>query len=249
MIEQLGARLNIPVFNLIGSFDADVADLYGARTACNGTVTYEYGPLTLAYKHGGIFLLDEIDGLNPALALGLNTVLDGRPLILPESGEIIHRHPRFRFVATANTNGGSDETGVYQGTNRLNLAFMDRFLKMEAKYPSKEVEKVLLMQFAPDIPLFHEKMIKFANLVRDGFLNPDAGTQLDVTVSSRTLLRWAELIKLYSPRRKEMNVLETTMMMAVGYLASAPCRASLKELLQRVGGKESSDDDTEQNYS
>jgi hypothetical protein len=42
-----------------------------------------------------------------------------------------------------------------------------------------------------------------------------------------------------------MNVLETTMMMAVGYLASAPCRVSLKELLQRVGGKESSDEDTD----
>jgi cobaltochelatase CobS len=236
MVEQLAARLNIPVFNLVGSFDTDVADLYGARTACNGTVTYEYGPLSLAYRYGGWFLLDELDGLNPALALGLNTVLDGRPLILPETGEIIRKHPRFRFIATANTNGGSDETGVYQGTNRLNLAFMDRFLKMEAKYPSAEVEKVLLLQFAPDIPLFHDKMIRFANLVRDGFLNPDASTQLDVTVSSRTLLRWAELIKLYSCRRKDVRVLEATMLMAVGYLASAPCRASLKELLQRVCG-------------
>jgi hypothetical protein len=32
---------------------------------------------------------------------------------------------------------------------------------MEARYPSKEVEKVLLMQFAPDIPLFQDK--RFSN--------------------------------------------------------------------------------------
>jgi cobaltochelatase CobS len=236
MIEQLAARLNIPLFNLIGSFSTEVCDFYGSRTACNGTVSYDYGPLSLAYKYGGWFLLDEIDGLNPALALGLNTVLDGRPLVLPESGEIIHRHPRFRFVATANTNGGSDDTGVYQGTNRLNLAFMDRFLKLEASYPSKEVEKVLLMQFAPDIPLFHDKMIEFANLVRQAFLNPDGRTQLDVTMSSRTLLRWAELIRIYSPMRMKLKVLPTTMMMAFGYMASEPCRVTLKELLQRVCG-------------
>jgi cobaltochelatase CobS len=242
-VEQLAARLRIPLFNLVGSFDTDVADLYGSRTATNGTVYYEYGLLALAYKYGGWFLLDELDGLNPALALGLNTVLEGRPLVLPESGEIIRRHPRFRFIATANTNGGSDDTGVYQGTQRMNLAFMDRFIKIEAQYPSKEVEKVLLLQFAPEIPLLHDKMIAFANLVRGAFLNPDAGTQLDVTMSSRSLLRWAELIKLFSPKRKEMKVTSTAMLMAVGYMASAPCRVSLLEMLQRVFGGEANADD------
>jgi cobaltochelatase CobS len=237
MVEQLAARLRVPLFNLIGSFDTDVSDFYGSRTACNGTVFYEYGPLSLAYKYGGFFLLDELDGLNPALALGLNTVLDGRPLVIPETGEIIHRHPRFRFIATANTNGGSDDTGVYQGTNRLNLAFMDRFLKMEVAYLPEQIEVVLLMQHASDIRGIHGVMLKFANLVRKNFLNPDSTSQIDVTFSTRTLLRWANLIQVYKVRRKEIpNILEHTMMRAVGYMASEPCRIALKEILQRVAG-------------
>jgi cobaltochelatase CobS len=234
VVEQLAARLGIPVFNLIGSFDTDVHDFYGSRTAVNGTVFYEYGPLSLAYRYGGIFLLDEIDGLNPALALGLNTVLDGRPLVLPETGEIIHKNPRFRFIATANTNGGNDETGVYQGTNRLNLAFMDRFHKLVAAYPSEEMERLMLLKYAPDVKPAHAAMLKFARLVREGFLNPDAETQLDVTFSTRSLLRWAGLLNLYTPMKQSLNILEYTMLQAVGHMASQPCQVALKEILGRV---------------
>jgi cobaltochelatase CobS len=234
IVEQLAARLRIPVFNLTGSFDTDVQDFYGSRTAVNGTVFYEYGPLSLAYRHGGIFLLDEIDGLNPALALGLNTVLDGRPIVIAETGEIIHRHPRFRFVATANTNGGSDETGLYQGTNRLNLAFMDRFFKLEAKYPAPAVEKVLLKLTAPAISVLHDSMVEYANMVREAFMNGESNIQMDVTISTRTLLAWAELIQVYQPMRTKVNVMEYTLMRVLGNMASETCRVALVEILQRI---------------
>ena len=78
-------------------------------------MAYQYGPLALAMRHGGLFLLDEFDLLDPSTAAGLNSILDGSPLCIPENGgEIIEPHEMFRFVATANTNGGSDETGLYQ---------------------------------------------------------------------------------------------------------------------------------------
>jgi cobaltochelatase CobS len=238
IVEQLAARLRIPVFNLTGSYDTDVQDFYGSRTALDGTVLYEYGPLSLAYRHGGIFLIDEIDGLNPALALGLNTVLDGRPIVIAETGEIIHRHPRFRFVATANTNGGSDETGMYQGTNRLNLAFMDRFLKLEAKYPAPAVEKALLKMKAPTISGLHEMMVEYANMVRESFLNAENSIQMDVTFSTRTLLAWAELLQLYEPMKTKVNLLEYTLMRVLGNMASETCRVALVEILQRVSTRE-----------
>jgi hypothetical protein len=98
-----------------------------------------------------LFLLNEIDLLEPSTAAGLNGILDGQPLCIPENcGELITPHPMFRFCATANTNGGSDETGLYQGTLRKNLAFMDRFFLCEVSYPVPKAEEQLLEKTFPN---------------------------------------------------------------------------------------------------
>ena len=58
----------------------------------------------------------------------------------------------FRLVATANTNGGGDDTGLYQGTQRQNLAWLDRFTICEVGYPAADVEKSLLARRFPSLP-------------------------------------------------------------------------------------------------
>ena len=45
---------------------------------------YEYGPLSLAMRYGGLFLINEVDLLSPEVAVGLNGVLEGALLCLPE---------------------------------------------------------------------------------------------------------------------------------------------------------------------
>ena len=80
-----------------------------------GSMSYEYGPLALAMRYGGICLVNELDMASPEVAAGLHGILDGSPLCIPENGgELIIPHPMFRFVATANTNGAGDDTGLYQ---------------------------------------------------------------------------------------------------------------------------------------
>ena len=106
LVRQVAARLNYPVFDITGHGRLEFGDLAGHLTVDNGSMRFQYGPLALAMKFGGLFLLNEIDLLDPATAAGLNGVLDGAPLCLPENGgEVIHPHPMFRFAATANTNG------------------------------------------------------------------------------------------------------------------------------------------------
>ena len=118
-----------------------------------GNMEFEYGPLSLAMKYGGLFLLNEIDLLEPSTAAGLNGILDGHPLCIPENGgELILPHPMFRFAATANSNGGSDETGLYQGVLRQNTALMDRFWLCEVGYPAAKAEERLLAKLAPQRP-------------------------------------------------------------------------------------------------
>ncbi|WP_174411270.1 AAA family ATPase, partial [Desulfovibrio psychrotolerans] len=209
LVRQLAARLNYPVFDVTGHGRLEFPDLAGHLAVHNGSMTFQYGPLALAMRYGGIFLLNEMDLLDPATATGLNGVLDGGPLCIPENGgEIIHPHPMFRLVATANTNGASDDSGLYQGTLRQNIALMDRFWLCEVGYPASITEEGLLERVAPAIPSdIRKTMVSFANEVRRLFVGESDtqkhGETIEVTFSTRTLIRWATLTIRFQPLARQ----------------------------------------------
>lgn len=240
-IKQLAARLNYPVFEVTGHGRLEFSDMTGHHTVRNGDMVFEYGPLSLAMKYGGLFLLNEIDLTSPDVAAGLNGILDGSPLCIPENGgEIINPHPYFRFAATANTNGAGDDTGLYQGTQRQNLAFSDRFMLCEITYPEASVEEQLLGNKYPDLPAkLRKTMINFANEVRKLFMgesqNGDLTDCLEVTFSTRSLLRWADLTVRFQPLAKQgIQPVTYAMDRALAYRASKESRAMLHELAQRM---------------
>jgi cobaltochelatase CobS len=223
-------------------------ELAGHLTVKDSQMSFQYGPLALAMKFGGLFLLNEIDLLDPSTAAGLNSVLDGSPLCIPENGgELIVPHRMFRFVATGNTHGFSDETGLYQGTLRQNCAFMDRFWLVEIGYPKQEQEEKLLGKIAPQLPSdLRTKMVSYANEVRRLFVG-SAGTNFnvdavfEVTFSSRTLIRWAHLTIKYQPlARHGLSPINHALDRALAFRASIDSRAFLHELSQRFFPNESS---------
>lgn len=204
-------------------------------------MTFEYGPLALAMRYGAILLLNEIDLTSPEIAAGLNSVLDGSPLCIAENGgEIIQPHPMFRFVATANTNGAGDDTGLYQGTQRQNLAWLDRFTICEVGYPDATVEKNLLSQRFPSLPeSLCATMVDYANEVRKLFMG-EASTgnltnTIEVTFSTRSLLRWGDLTVRFQPLAHQgIQPVTYALDRALAYRASRETRAMLHELAQRM---------------
>ena len=240
LIKQLAAKLNYPVFEVTGHSRLEFPEMVGHLTVEEGNMQFQYGPLALAMKYGGLFLLNEIDIIDPATAAGLNGILDGEPLCIPEnSGEIIHPHPLFRFAATANSNGAADETGLYQGVIRQNLAFMDRFWLCEVGYPTFEAETELLSRKAANLPKnIRKKMIEYANSVRNLFMGEATGNlsdTIEVTFSTRTLLRWADLTVRFQPLAKQgIQPITYALDRALGYRASRETRTVLHELAQRI---------------
>lgn len=242
LIRQLAAKLNYPVLDVTGHARLEFTDLVGHLSLEEGRMTFQYGPLALALKFGGLFLLNELDLLDPATLSGLNGILDGDPLCIPENGgEVIKPHPLFRFVATANTNGGSDETGLYQGTLRQNLAFMDRFWLCEVDYPAKEAELRLLARTASLLPeAVRETMVEFAGEVRRlfrgfGDTQTPLGESIEVTFSTRTLLRWADLTLRFQPLAHQgVQPVSYALDRALGFRATRETRSMLHELAQRM---------------
>jgi cobaltochelatase CobS len=240
-IKQVAARLNYPVFEITGHNRLEFQDMIGHHTVQKGNMFFEYGPLALAMKYGGLFLLNELDLLEPSTAAGLNGILDGQALCIPENrGELIPPHPMFRIAATANTNGGSDASGLYQGALRMNLALMDRFIVCEIGYPKPDTEELLLSRTASALPeQIRKKMVEYANEVRRLFMgeaeNSYNSNAIEVTFSTRTLLRWADLTIRYQPLAAQgIQPVAYALDRALAFRACKETRAMLHEIAQRI---------------
>jgi cobaltochelatase CobS len=194
LITQIAARLNYPVQAVTCHGRLELNALVGQFVLINGSTLFVHGPLSVAARDGHILILNESDLMDPSELAGLNDIIEGQPLVISENGgEVIQPHAKFRVFATGNTAGSGDRSGLYQGTLRQNLAFMDRFRVISVGYPDPETEKQVILAAAPKLPSeIIDKMILVAEEVRRLFMGSREGEpELTVTMSTRTLVRWA----------------------------------------------------------
>ena len=187
-ITQVAARTNRPMIRVQHTLNTEESHIVGQWTARGGETIFELGPLAVAMKNGWVYLADEYDFALPSILSVYQPILEGKPLVIKEAdaaNRIIRPHPNFRFVATGNTNGSGDETGLYQGTHIQNAANYDRFhVVLEMKYmPAEREEQVLVKQGG--IALSDaKKMVDYANRVREQF----SSAKISAPISPRTLI-------------------------------------------------------------
>lgn len=91
-----------------------------------------------AWEHGGVFLLDECDSSEAKALLAINMIEQGE-MAFPDG--MVKKHADFRLIAAANTYGlGGDAD--YVGRNKLDAAFLDRFVTVDWPY-DEEFETLL----------------------------------------------------------------------------------------------------------
>jgi cobaltochelatase CobS len=241
ILTQIAARMNRPMQRVTAHSRMEMPELIGHHIVMDGDLMWQDGPLTIAMRHGHMFLLDEMDLLDPATAAGLNGILEGAPLMIPENGgEVVEPHEDFRFVATGNTNGGGDRTGLFQGTLQQNAAFMDRMWVVEVGYAVPEVEKEILSSVCPSVPDYvADTMIEIANEVRGLFMGKDGNPgAIEVTLSTRTLVRWATLSWFFQGKKEQgINPINYALDRALANRASPETKTALHEIVQRHFGK------------
>jgi len=197
---QVAARLNWPIQSITAHERMEFDDLVGLWKMVNGSMQFMHGPLSIAMQQGHILIINEIDRASPGQLAGLHDVLEGHPLIIASNGgEIIHPHEYFRIIVNGNSKGSGDSTGLYQGVNQLDVAFMDRFRMVECHYPDKDIEHHILELEASDLPEdLRHKMVAVANQVRTLFIGGEEVAQpLTITMSTRALVRWARLTVVF----------------------------------------------------
>jgi cobaltochelatase CobS len=193
LFEQIAARTGREFMRVQHTVNTEESHIVGQWTVKGGHTVFELGPLPLAMINGWMYSADEYDFMLPSVSSVYQAVLEGKPLMIKEAdaaNRIIKPHPNFRFVATGNTNGSGDETGLYQGTNIQNAANYDRFgMVIHKQYMKKAAESQILQNRVGLVKEDADKMVEFAGLVREAY----DGAKISDVISPRTLIYAAKI--------------------------------------------------------
>ncbi|MGN1182767.1 MAG: AAA family ATPase [Faecalibacillus sp.] len=178
----VAGALGLPSLKIVGSRAIDEASLFGKYVLRNGETVFEYGPLALMMKYGGMFIFDEINMVDSDIIASLNDVLDGTKQKILDNGEIIHAHRNFRFAESMNIG--------YTGTNEMNISHKSR-IQNKIKISKLSVEKMKDI-LVKETEIDERIAMKMASLL-DAFNNViiNLGNETTQRIDLRTLINWA----------------------------------------------------------
>lgn len=196
-IEQIAARLQWPVARVAFDSNVDRSELVG-RMQLEGdgkggtTSKWLAGILERATttSMGYIMLTDEVDAGHPNALYVLQPLLEGKPLtLLEDGGRIVDRKAMTRIVATGNTAGNGDPSGLYPACRILSAATTDRFANyINVPYLSLDEEIELIRRQVPGLKkVLVTKLAKFAGEMRQAFVQG----QIPVSYSPRKSIAFA----------------------------------------------------------
>jgi MoxR-like ATPase len=146
MVEQVCANLGREIVRLQVTPETSEDDLIGGFRLVNGDTVFFKGPVLKAMESGAILLIDELDrGTNKIMAL--QGVMEGKPVLVKKTGEIVSPTSGFNVIATGNTKGNGSEDGRFSAASILDEAFLERFtITIEQPYPAPSIEKKIVVK-------------------------------------------------------------------------------------------------------
>lgn len=202
----------------------------------DGSTGFADGMLIKAMRIGAFFLIDEADFAPPGVIGMLNAVLEGRPILIPETGEEVTPHPSFRVALTGNNFSG-EKKALYAGTSTPNIAFLDRTIGIHFDYLPEEDEWPLLVAKRPGLKEnIARLMVQFAGAVRT--MHNEG--RLRETLSTRVLLSWATFVTGFGGDDEQgqakalIMAFEPAMLFRCGSDSRSILLGSLREVGQRL---------------
>jgi len=206
MVEQAAAKLNREFIRVQINPETDEDDLIGGFRLVNGETVFQKGPVLKAMENGAVLLLDEIDRATNKI-MCLQGILEGKPVLVKKTGEIVSPAPGFNILATANTKGKGSEDGRFTAASIIDEAFLERFtISVDQKFASPITEKKILNKhfdkFGASDPEFTDKLIDWADIIRKTFY--DDG--VDEVISTRRLCHIVQTFSIFKDRMKAIDL-------------------------------------------
>lgn len=206
MVEQACAEAKREYVRVQITPETDEDDLIGGFRLLDGETVFAKGPVIRAMEAGAILLIDEIDrGSNKLMAL--QGVLEGKPVLIKKTGEIIEPAEGFNIIATANTKGQGDESGRFISAGIIDEAFLERFnVTLEQPYPSNSIEKKIVLNHMEKFECLDEefavKLVKWGQAIRKTY--EDGG--VDDMISTRRICHIVQTFSIFEDRMKAIEL-------------------------------------------
>ncbi len=206
MVEQSCAKLNREFIRVQINPETDEDDLIGGFRLINGETVFAKGPVLKAMENGAVLLLDEIDRATNKI-MCLQSILEGKPVVVKKTGETITPQPGFNVIATANTKGKGSDDGRFTAASIIDEAFLERFtISIDQQFPSPRVEQKIVMKHMAKFDAidgdFAENLVAWADIIRKTFY--DDG--VDEVISTRRLCHIVQTNSIFNDRMKAIDL-------------------------------------------
>ena len=238
-VEQVCAHTGYPLQRM--NFDADITrmEFVGSTQVVideSGKQVTKFvdGFLPRAMQAPCVMLLDEADAIQGDVAYVLQAVLEHKPFrLLEDSGRLVDPDPHFRIVATANTVGQGDPTGLYStAVKSQSTAQRNRYnVFLEIDYMQVDDEIALCKELNPMMSNECESfMTQFLRLYREGFASGDVMEP----ISPRNTQTIAQAITFFEPKIGLRDAVAMSVKMNLTSRANESDAAVIKGLLDRI---------------
>jgi hypothetical protein len=206
MVEQACAKVNKEFIRVQINPETDEDDLLGGFRLIDGETVFAKGPVLKAMENGAILLLDEIDRATNKI-MCLQGILEGKPVLVKKTGEIVKPADGFNVIATANTKGKGSEDGRFTAASIIDEAFLERFtISVDQKFPGLNIEKKIIIKHMEKFNAvdedFADKLVTWADIIRKTFF--DDG--VDEVISTRRLCHIVQTFSIFSKRDKAIDL-------------------------------------------
>ena len=206
MVEQACAKVGKEFIRVQINPETDEDDLLGGFRLINGETVFSKGPVLKAMENGAILLLDEIDRATNKI-MCLQGILEGKPVLVKKTGEVVQPAEGFNVIATANTKGKGSEDGRFTAASIIDDAFLERFtISVDQQFPSLNIEKKIVLKHMAKFDAidsdFAEKLVVWADIIRKTFY--DDG--VDEVISTRRLCHIVQTFSIFNKRDKAIDL-------------------------------------------
>ncbi len=206
MVEQACAKLGKEFIRVQINPETDEDDLLGGFRLVNGETVFAKGPVLKAMENGAVLLLDEIDRATNKI-MCLQGILEGKPVLVKKTGEVIKPKDGFNIIATANTKGKGSEDGRYSAASIVDEAFLERFtISIDQKFASIAVEKKIVLKHMEKFNVVEDELaqnlVTWADIIRKTFY--DDG--VDEIISTRRLCHIVQTFAIFGKVDKAIDL-------------------------------------------
>lgn len=177
-------EIALPIMDVINCTENLDEFVLGKFVPEEDRIAFKESYVTKAIRYGGAVVFEEINFAKPQHLAFLNSLLDDNGFVRLDDGEVVRRHPKFRFFATMNLG--------YFGTKELNQSLYNRFnVVLELAALSDEAIVKMLTTRVPECTDKVEKLLGVYHKLKKKI----DSEELDIVISPRNLENWVRLAK------------------------------------------------------